>query len=105
MQFFKSNGDRVPAAIEKMGEEVRAGRMDRREFLAMASALGASTALAYGMAGLAAPTPALAQEGTERRHASCRDGREGSEGPTHLRLGRAGKHRAHMARTAGQLYA
>ena len=63
MQFFKSNGDRVPAAIEKMGEEVRAGRMDRREFLAMASAFGASTALAYGMAGLAAPTPALAQEG------------------------------------------
>jgi len=63
MQFFKSNGNRVPAAIEKMGEEVRAGRMDRREFLAMASALGASTALAYGMAGLAAPTPALAQEG------------------------------------------
>ena len=57
MQFFKSNGDRVPAAIEKMGAEVRAGRMDRREFLAMASALGASTALAYGMAGLAAPTP------------------------------------------------
>jgi peptide/nickel transport system substrate-binding protein len=63
MQLFKSNGDRVPVAIEKMGEEVRAGRMDRREFLAMASALGASTALAYGMAGLAAPTPALAQEG------------------------------------------
>ncbi len=63
MQFFKSNGDRVPAAIEKMGEEVRAGRVDRREFLAMASAFGASTAFAYGMAGLAAPTPALAQEG------------------------------------------
>jgi peptide/nickel transport system substrate-binding protein len=63
MRFFKSNGDRVPAAIEEMGAEVRAGRMDRREFLAMASALGASTGLAYAMAGLAAPTPALAQEG------------------------------------------
>lgn len=65
MQFFRSNGDHVPAAIEKMGEEVRAGRMDRREFLAMASAFGASTTLAYGMAGLAAPTPAAAQEGAK----------------------------------------
>ncbi len=63
MRFYRSNGDRVPAAIEKMSEEVRAGTMDRREFLAIASALGASTAVAYGMAGLAAPTPALAQEG------------------------------------------
>ncbi|QOF75569.1 ABC transporter substrate-binding protein (plasmid) [Aminobacter sp. SR38] len=63
MRFFKSNGDRVPAPIEKMGAEVRAGRMDRREFLALASALGASTAVAYSMAGLALPTPAMAQEG------------------------------------------
>ncbi|MDQ6432823.1 ABC transporter substrate-binding protein [Mesorhizobium sp. LHD-90] len=65
MGLFKSNGDRVPAAIEKFAEETRAGRMDRREFLAMASAMGASAALAYGMIGLAAPTPALAQEGTK----------------------------------------
>ncbi|PZO80609.1 MAG: diguanylate cyclase [Mesorhizobium amorphae] len=65
MRMFKSNGDRVPPAVAKMGEEVRAGRMDRREFLAIASALGASTAVAYGLAGLAAPTPALAQEGTK----------------------------------------
>ncbi|WP_439502604.1 ABC transporter substrate-binding protein [Aminobacter ciceronei] len=63
MRFFKSNGDRVPAPIEKMGAEVRAGRMDRREFLALASALGASTAVAYSMAGLALPTPSMAQEG------------------------------------------
>ncbi len=65
MRFFRSNGDRVPAAIEKMGEEARAGRMDRREFLAIASAMGASTALAYGLAGLAAPSQAFAQEGTK----------------------------------------
>ena len=62
MRFFRSNGDRVPAAVETMAGEVRAGRMDRREFLAIASAMGASTALAYGMIGLAAPTLALAQE-------------------------------------------
>ena len=63
MGFFKSNGDRVPHAIKKMAADVRTGGMDRREFLAMASAMGASTALAYSMIGLAAPSSALAQEG------------------------------------------
>ncbi|BCG89068.1 diguanylate cyclase [Mesorhizobium sp. 113-3-9] len=62
MTFFRSNGDRVPSAIEAMAEDARAGRMDRREFLALASAFGASTALAYGMIGLAAPQQALAEE-------------------------------------------
>ncbi|MDQ6433379.1 ABC transporter substrate-binding protein [Mesorhizobium sp. LHD-90] len=62
MTFYKSNGDRVPGHIEKMAESVKAGKVDRREFLAMASVFGASTAMAYGMIGLAAPTPAMAQE-------------------------------------------
>lgn len=62
MRFFRNNGDRVPAKVEAMAEEVKAGSMDRREFLAMASVFGASTAMAYGMLGLAVPTPALAQE-------------------------------------------
>ncbi|TPI33908.1 ABC transporter substrate-binding protein [Mesorhizobium sp. B3-2-1] len=62
MTIFRSNGDRVPAAIEAMAEEARAGRMDRREFLALASAFGASTAVAYGMIGLAVPTKAFADE-------------------------------------------
>jgi peptide/nickel transport system substrate-binding protein len=62
MAFFKSNGDRVPAIIEQMAKAARSGRMDRREFLAMASAMGASTAFAYGMIGLADPTRAVAQE-------------------------------------------
>ncbi|AZO24250.1 ABC transporter substrate-binding protein [Mesorhizobium sp. M1E.F.Ca.ET.045.02.1.1] len=62
MTIFRSNSDRVPAAIEAMADEVRAGRVDRREFLALASAFGASTAFAYGMIGLAAPTKALADE-------------------------------------------
>lgn len=59
MTFFKSDGDRVPNAIEAMAKEVRTGRMDR---LALASAFGASTALAYGTIGLAAPDRALAEE-------------------------------------------
>ncbi|OQM75348.1 ABC transporter substrate-binding protein [Manganibacter manganicus] len=62
MRFFKSNSDRVPAVIEEMAVEARAGRMDRREFLALASIFGASTAFAYGMLGLAAPTPAFAAD-------------------------------------------
>jgi peptide/nickel transport system substrate-binding protein len=60
MTIFKSNGDRVPAAIESLAEGVKAGKMDRREFLAMASIMGASTVMAYGMIGLAAPMPAKA---------------------------------------------
>ena len=62
MAFYRSNGDRVPAAVEQMAKDAREGHMDRREFLSLASALGASTALAYGMAGLAVPRPAYAEE-------------------------------------------
>ena len=65
MRFFRSNGNHVPKSVEKMAEQVRDGHLDRREFLAIASAMGASTALAYGMIGLAAPSKALAQEGTK----------------------------------------
>jgi peptide/nickel transport system substrate-binding protein len=46
-----------------MAKDVTAGRMDRREFLALASTFGASTAIAYGMIGLSAPSQAFAQEG------------------------------------------
>ena len=62
MGFFKSNGDCVPDHILTMAEGVKAGRYDRREFLAMASVFGASTAMAYGLIGMVAPTPAAAQE-------------------------------------------
>ncbi|RWG49150.1 MAG: ABC transporter substrate-binding protein [Mesorhizobium sp.] len=62
MRYFKSNGNRVPAAVEEMAKEARKGRMDRREFLALASVFGVSTAFAYGMLGLAAPTKAFAEE-------------------------------------------
>src|SRR3984885_9200809 len=51
----------IPAAIEALAVDAKAGKMDRREFLALASIFGASTAAAYGMIGLAAPSRALAQ--------------------------------------------
>lgn len=63
MRFFKSNGNKVPKAIEGMAEEVKVGRMDRREFLSLASTFGASAAVAYAMIGTALPQPAFAQEG------------------------------------------
>ncbi|RWF74339.1 MAG: ABC transporter substrate-binding protein [Mesorhizobium sp.] len=62
MTLYKSNGDRVPHHIRQLAEAIKAGKMSRREFLALASAFGASTAMAYGMIGLAAPTKAAAQE-------------------------------------------
>ena len=62
MTSYKSNGDKVPDHILAMAEDVKAGNLDRREFLAMASVFGASTAMAYGMIGLAAPIEAQAQE-------------------------------------------
>lgn len=49
---------RIPA----LADEARSGELPRREFLAMATALGATTAVAYGALGLAAPAPALAQD-------------------------------------------
>jgi peptide/nickel transport system substrate-binding protein len=62
MTLYRSNGDRVPPHVRQLAEDVRTGKMDRREFLALASAFGASTAMAYGMIGLAVPTNATAQE-------------------------------------------
>jgi peptide/nickel transport system substrate-binding protein len=63
MAFFRSSGDRVPHVIDKLAKDARAGRLDRREFLALASAMGATTAMAYSLAGLALPSRAHAQEG------------------------------------------
>ena len=65
MKFYRSNGNRVPPVVEKMAGETAAGRMDRREFLAIATSMGASTALAYSMIDVALPTEARAQEPTK----------------------------------------
>ena len=46
--------------LARYAKEAREGKMDRREFLATASALGASTAVAYSLIGLTAPTEAQA---------------------------------------------
>ena len=59
MPFFKRNGHPMPPALLQNAEAMRRGDVDRREFLALASAFGASGATAYGMLGL--PAPAAAQ--------------------------------------------
>lgn len=51
-------GTRIHPAVEGMATAAREGRMDRREFLASATALGATSAAAFGMLGL--PMPAKA---------------------------------------------
>jgi peptide/nickel transport system substrate-binding protein len=61
MKTRRKSAKGVPAAIVALAADAEAGKMDRREFLALASIFGASTAAAYGMIGLAAPSRALAQ--------------------------------------------
>lgn len=52
----------VRPQLAALAGAVQAGRMDRREFLTLASVLGASAATAYGLLGLAAPAHAQAAE-------------------------------------------
>ncbi|NNF24814.1 MAG: ABC transporter substrate-binding protein [Rhodobacteraceae bacterium] len=52
------NGKPVHWAAEMYAEDCKAGKMDRREFLARASALGVTTAAAYSMIGATAPAQA-----------------------------------------------
>ena len=54
------NGKPVHPAVPGLAREARDGRLSRREFLAMATALGVTGPAAYGMLGL--PAPARAQE-------------------------------------------
>ncbi|MBX2856217.1 MAG: ABC transporter substrate-binding protein [Rhodobacteraceae bacterium] len=52
------SGAPMHPAVETFAKEHRKGLMDRREFLARATALGATSMAAYGMIGV--PTPAMA---------------------------------------------
>ncbi|MBB6408944.1 ABC transporter substrate-binding protein [Mesorhizobium sangaii] len=61
MPMFTSNSDKVPEHVYASAASCRNGQLDRREFLALASAFGASAPMAYGLIG-ASLTPALAAE-------------------------------------------
>ena len=45
--------ENVRPIVRKLAEDTRAGKMDRREFIALASTFVASSAAAYGLLGLA----------------------------------------------------
>ncbi|TAN19922.1 MAG: ABC transporter substrate-binding protein [Rhizobiaceae bacterium] len=68
MMFYRSNSDTVP---EHIREQAREKGVDRREFLAMASIFGASTAMAYGLLGLPAPARA-APDATPKKGGTLR---------------------------------
>ncbi|MGO1120520.1 ABC transporter substrate-binding protein [Rhodovibrionaceae bacterium A322] len=61
MAFFKRNGKPMPETLVRMAKSANRTDVDRREFLALASAFGATTATAYAMLGMTAPKQALAQ--------------------------------------------
>ena len=59
MKFFNRKGEALPAHLLECAEEARNGsEIDRREFITVASAFGATAATAYTMLGTAAPAQA-----------------------------------------------
>lgn len=59
MQNQTINGKPLHNAVKMYAEEFKAGALSRREFLARASALGATAATAYALAGMDAPAQAM----------------------------------------------
>ncbi len=57
------NGKDVHPAVPRLAEECLGGKLNRREFLARATALGVTVPAAYGLLGLSVPHVARAQEG------------------------------------------
>jgi len=57
----KSFKRRIHPAAQMYADEVRSGKLSRREFLTRSTALGVSGAVAYGLIGVSVPTPAMAQ--------------------------------------------
>jgi peptide/nickel transport system substrate-binding protein len=58
------NGKPMHPAVPRLAREAREGKLARREFLALATALGVTGPAAYGLLGLASPLRAQEQEGT-----------------------------------------
>ncbi|WP_109464457.1 ABC transporter substrate-binding protein [Albibacillus kandeliae] len=69
MKPAQSNQTTHPAA-EMHAREFIAGQIDRREFLTRATALGATSAVAYGLIGM--PSPARAQDATPAQGGTLR---------------------------------
>lgn len=78
MKFFNRKGDALPTHLLERAEEARNGsEIDRREFITVASAFGATAATAYSMLGSAKPAAAdghamIQQGGTVRMQIEVR---------------------------------
>ena len=57
------NGKAMHPRVPGLARDARAGKLDRREFLALATALGVTGPAAYGLLGMTYPTRAAAQDG------------------------------------------
>lgn len=66
---IKQHRGSMPKVLDSLAEEAKRGGMDRREFLALASIFGASTATAYSMLGVTLPAHA---EGKPRKGGTIR---------------------------------
>ena len=60
MEFLTRTGKPLPQSVLTSAENAKKDPVNRREFLAIASAFGATSATAYGMLGMAAPARAAA---------------------------------------------
>ena len=90
MKFLRKNGKPLPEVIESLAADTKAGRFNRREFLAMASVFGwrmrpmtllRNDSMNVGWMGVytsETPMPAVA-DGTRRAAAHCPD--QGSSSP------------------------
>ena len=67
MEFLTRTGKPLPQSVLTSAENAKKDPVSRREFLAIASAFGATSATAYGMLGMAAPARAAA-------HANLKEG-------------------------------
>ena len=74
MSFLTRTGKPLPQSILDSAESAKKDPVNRREFLALASAFGATTATAYSMIGMAAPAMAAAHKegGTVRMQMEVR---------------------------------
>jgi peptide/nickel transport system substrate-binding protein len=62
-KFLNRKGRPLPSVLDRTADAAKAAsELDRREFLALASAFGATTATAYGMLGMATPAMAATPE-------------------------------------------
>ncbi len=62
MTFFSRTGKPLPSTLVDQADKIGPNAVDRREFLALASAFGATAATAYGMLGMAAPAQAAGHQ-------------------------------------------